>query len=258
MYSGSQQAATLASQAGCTASLRISHFNKLAINTLTNGKFATSKHTDPENHTDMLQRNHGHNGSMVTPSTSSWLAASIADFSAQALCFQIQLDMNSTNFPQPGDPIPAPDLAVQSVDCKGKYTCAHFIKQSDCQAAIAKFDNNTNYSALTIRAAITRGQLDGCVATYVCDANVLPSYFSGAEIRSIFAKLYEPTLVGSCKPRAICGNVWLNNGCHVTLGSCSVGQCHDNSYEGVPATSPAEIDWQIWYTWGKYVMVVRW
>lgn len=150
--------------------------------------------------------------------------------------------MNSADFPQPGPPIPPPTLAVQSVDCKGKYTCAHLIKQSDCQAAIAKFDNDTDYSALTIRTVISRGQFDGCVATYVCDAASYPSYFSGSNIKDVFAKIYEPTLLDACGPAAICGNVYLNNGCHVTLGSCAIGGCHDNSYQGVPATSPPEID----------------
>lgn len=242
MYSGSQQATTLASEVGCTGELRISDYNKLTINTLTNGKFANPKPADLERHTDMQQRTHGRNGSTVTSSNSSWLAASVADLSAQALYFQIQLNMNSENFPQPGPPIPEPDLAVQSVNCQGKYTCQHFIKQTDCQAAIAKFGNDTDYAALTIRTAISHGQLNGCVATYVCDANVYPSYFSGPEIGQVFSKLYEPTLVGGCGSGAICGNVYLNNGCHVTLGSCNTGFCNDNSYEGVPATSPAELD----------------
>lgn len=204
MYSGSQQATTLASEVGCTGELRISDYNKLTINTLTNAD-----------------------------SWAQWI---------NALYFQIQLNMNSENFPQPGPPIPEPDLAVQSVNCQGKYTCQHFIKQTDCQAAIAKFGNDTDYAALTIRTAISHGQLNGCVATYVCDANVYPSYFSGPEIGQVFSKLYEPTLVGGCGSGAICGNVYLNNGCHVTLGSCNTGFCNDNSYEGVPATSPAELD----------------
>lgn len=242
MFSSSQQAATLALEVGCTGHLRISDYNKQTINSLTNGEFADPKPTDSKRHTDMQQRAHGRTGSTVTSPTSFLLAASITDLSFQALYWQIQLNMEPANFPQPGPPIPAPDLAVQSVDCQGKYTCKHFIKQSDCQAAIALFDNDTDYSALTIRTAISHGQLNGCVATYVCDANAYPSYFSGAEIGAVFAKLYEPTLVGGCGSGAICGNVYLNNGCHVTLGSCNTGFCHDNSYQGVPATSPAEID----------------